>query len=388
MLKIPQKTEYVINTLLSAGFEAYIVGGCVRDMLLGKTPNDFDITTSAEPDEIIALFPKTVPTGIKHGTVTVIVDSEPIEVTTFRTEGEYTDCRRPDKVTFVKSLEEDLARRDFTVNAMAYNKKSGLMDYFSGQKDLENKVLRAVGQAELRFQEDALRILRLFRFASVLDFNIEPNTLKAALNKAENLKNISVERIAVELKKAVIGKNLKQMSPLINSGSLEFIGFKNSPDFFILQQLPLKQSLRLFAFLYFSGCDVAKTLDLLKESNENKNYCKTLTLLMQYKIPDNKTDLKQLLSFASKEMIEDWLTIKNTMGYNTAKILNLLEEIIKNNEPYLISHLKISGDYLKKIGISGKEIGTVLENLRQLVIRCPEKNNKIDLKTEINKIKP
>ena len=271
---------------------------------------------------------------------------------------------------------------------MAYNSQKGLMDYFGGQKDLENKVLRAVGQAELRFTEDALRILRLFRFASVLDFNIEPETLKSALNKAENLKNISVERIAAELKKAVMGKNLQKMSPLINNGSLDFLGFKKTPDFFVLQQLPLKQPLRLFGFLYFSGCDVSETLDLLKESNENKNYCKNLNLLMQYKIPNSKPELKQLLSFASKENIEDWLTLKNTMGYKTAEALKFLEEIIENNEPYLISHLKISGDYLKKIGISGKEIGNVLENLKQHVIMHPEKNTKTDLKEEINKIKP
>lgn len=388
MLKIPQKTEYVINTLLASGFEAYIVGGCVRDMLLQKTPNDFDVTTSAEPDEIIALFPKTVPTGIKHGTVTVLIDSEPIEVTTFRTEGDYTDCRRPDTVTFVKSLKEDLARRDFTVNAMAYNTKCGLMDYFSGQKDLENKVLRAVGEPTLRFKEDALRILRLFRFASVLDFKIEEETLNAALSTSENLENISVERIAVELKKAVMGKNTELMKPLTDSGALNFLGFKNSPNFAVLQFLPFNLSLRLFSFLYLSGCNIEKTLSLLKESNENKNYCKTLLNLMEYEIPNTKPQLKQILSVSSPNTFKDWLLFKTALGYETESAANLLNEVTENNEPYLISHLKISGEYIKNTGISGKEIGTVLETLRQLVIKHPERNTKAILKEEINKIKP
>ncbi len=181
MFKIPQNALLVINRLTQNGYKAYIVGGCVRDILLDKTPHDFDITTNAKPNEIISLFEKTVPTGIKHGTVTVILRDEPIEVTTFRTDRDYTDNRRPDNVTFVDDLKEDLARRDFTVNALAYNKTEGLKDFFGGQDDLQNKILRAVGNPEKRFREDALRILRLFRFASTLGFSIEEQTLNDAI---------------------------------------------------------------------------------------------------------------------------------------------------------------------------------------------------------------
>ena len=222
MLKIPEKIKFVLRTLTQNGYEAYIVGGCVRDSLLGITPSDYDVTTSAKPEEILGLFDKTVPTGLKHGTVTVIIENEPIEVTTFRTEGEYKDFRHPQNVEFVTDLREDLSRRDFTVNAVAYNETVGLVDLFGGLSDLENKILRSVGDSDKRFKEDALRILRLFRFASQLEFTPEEKTLKSALKLQNGLKNISKERIFSEIVKAVNGKNPKAILPLINSGGLEF----------------------------------------------------------------------------------------------------------------------------------------------------------------------
>ena len=191
MLFIPPNVEFVIETLQKNGYEAYVVGGCVRDMLTGKTPHDFDVTTDATPEEVIKLFEKTVPTGIKHGTVTVLIGGTPVETTTYRTEGNYKDHRRPESVSFVKSLREDLSRRDFTVNAMAYNSKDGVKDYFSGREDIEKSILRAVGDPEKRFNEDALRILRLFRFSSVLKFKPDGATLAAALKFADLLKEIS-----------------------------------------------------------------------------------------------------------------------------------------------------------------------------------------------------
>ena len=194
---LPKKIEYVLDTLINSGHSAYIVGGCVRDLLCGKKPHDYDITTSALPHETQALCDKTVATGIKHGTVTVIIDGEPIEVTTFRTEHEYSDSRHPESVNFVSNVAEDLARRDFTVNAMCYNHIDGLLDLFGGKEDINNKVLKSVGEAKTRFSEDALRILRLFRFAATLDFTIEKNTFNAAIKCAPSLKNISAERIKI-----------------------------------------------------------------------------------------------------------------------------------------------------------------------------------------------
>lgn len=173
VFEIPQKVEIIINILEKAGYEAYAVGGCVRDALLGRTPNDWDITTSAKPEQVKALFHRTVDTGIAHGTVTVLLEKEGFEVTTYRVDGEYEDGRHPKEVTFTACLEEDLKRRDFTINAMAYNPRKGLVDLFEGQKDLENKVIRCVGDPLERFTEDALRIMRAVRFSAQLGFFLE-----------------------------------------------------------------------------------------------------------------------------------------------------------------------------------------------------------------------
>lgn len=377
MIKIPPKTEYVIEQLEKNGFEAYIVGGCVRDMLLGLEPFDFDVTTSAKPEQIMELFHKTVPTGIKHGTVTVIIDKEPIEVTTFRTESGYSDSRHPENVEFVTSLAEDLSRRDFTVNAIAYNNRSGIIDCFGSMRDLESKTLRAVGAPSKRFSEDALRILRLFRFAATLNFSIDERTLDAALNQSGGLKNISRERIAAELKKAVMGQNIKAISPLIESGALGFLGLNGCPDFSKLEILNKKPMLSLFAFLYFADCDVVTVLDELKESNSNKKYAADMLKLLKLDTPKTKTDLKLLLGDFSYETLTDYIEFKkNLTNENLNHLKDLLNEIISNNEPYLISHLNINGEELKGFGISGRKIGETLELLKNFVINNPESNTK------------
>lgn len=202
--EIPSKVETIIHTLEAAGFEAYAVGGCVRDALLGRTPNDWDITTSATPEQVKALFHRTVDTGIAHGTVTVLLDKDGFEVTTYRVDGEYEDGRHPKEVTFTASLEEDLKRRDFTINAMAYNPKKGLVDLFGGQEDLEKKVIRCVGDPLERFTEDALRIMRAVRFSAQLGFSLEENTRNGLAVLAPNLKHVSAERIQVELVKLLV----------------------------------------------------------------------------------------------------------------------------------------------------------------------------------------
>ena len=378
MLKIPEKIQYVIETLESKGFEAYIVGGCVRDYLLGKVPHDFDVTTNALPCDIQRIFEKTVPTGIRHGTVTVIVEKEPVEVTTFRTEGQYTDCRRPDKVEFVTDLKSDLERRDFTVNAMAYNNTVGLVDCFGGRDDLEKGILRAVGAPEKRFNEDALRILRLFRFSSQLDFSIEENTLNAALKLQKGLEKISRERIFTELFKAVAGENPDALAPLIKSGGLEFLNIKNLPDFSILKKCRENNSLAFFSFVFLSGAG-NDVLDELKCSNALKNYCKALSELLTMPKPQNKTEIKEMLNISGVPVFEDFLTFLSARGDDTEKIYKLLTEITENQEPYRISDLKISGKELIKLGLKGNEVGNALENLRKFVIEYPEKNNKADL---------
>lgn len=369
MFKIPEKIEYVIETLNKNRYEAYIVGGCVRDILLSKTPHDYDVTTSATPDEIISVFDHTVPTGIKHGTITVLINGEPIEVTTFRTDGEYLDARRPDSVQFVRNLKDDLSRRDFTVNAMAYNHVAGLCDLFEGQKDLKNKTLRAVGDPETRFNEDALRILRLFRFASTLNFEIEPQTFDAAIKCSPLLKKVSVERVMTELKTAVTGENLRVIKPLIDCGGLSFIGIDTCPDFDLIKSHSDKPNLCLYLLL--SGevkCD-------LKLSNKEKAYIDGLNKLMPMPY-DTKADIKRCLALTNEEITRDFLALKNTTDA-------LLNEILETKEPYLIGHLKITGNDLIEKGIKGEKIGEILNGLQQKVIDDPTFNTKAKLLKEI-----
>ena len=366
MLKIPEKIKFVLNTLTQNGYEAYIVGGCVRDSLLGLIPSDYDVTTSAKPQEILGLFEKTVPTGIKHGTVTVIIDNEPVEVTTFRTEGEYKDSRHPQNVEFVTDLREDLSRRDFTVNAMAFNETVGLVDLFGGVSDIKNKILRAVGDSDKRFSEDALRILRLFRFASQLEFTIEEKTLNSALKLQNGLENISKERIFSELCKAVNGKNPKAILPLIKSGGLEFLGVIKTPEFATADNLDL----RLFVFLNTSSENPIKVLKTLKAPSRQIDFANKLLKLQSIKI-DSKEDIKNALFLTDFNGVSLFLQLQKEENK-----LKILDEVIKNKEPYLISHLAVSGEDLKELGFKGKEIGEMLERIRQEVVKSPEKNRK------------
>ena len=203
-IELPLKVNKIITTLQQNGYEAYAVGGCVRDSILGREPEDWDITTSAMPEETKALFQKTFDTGIEHGTVTVLLEKEGFEVTTYRIDGKYEDNRHPREVTFTRSLKEDLLRRDFTINAMAYNEKDGLVDIFGGIDDLQKGMIRCVGNARERFSEDALRILRGIRFAAQLGFSIEEETRQGMKELAPTLQNISAERVQVELIKMIV----------------------------------------------------------------------------------------------------------------------------------------------------------------------------------------
>lgn len=207
VIELPKQVKQIIDTLQESGYEAYAVGGCVRDAILGKKPQDWDITTSALPKQVKALFRRTIDTGIQHGTVTVLLDREGFEVTTYRVDGAYEDGRHPTEVAFTASLAEDLKRRDFTINAMAYNERSGLVDLFHGAEDLKQGIIRCVGVAKERFSEDALRILRAFRFSAQLDFSIEEETLSAAKELAGTLKKISAERIYAELVKLLMSEH-------------------------------------------------------------------------------------------------------------------------------------------------------------------------------------
>lgn len=375
MLFIPPEIKFIIDRLENNGFEAYLVGGCVRDMLTDIPPHDYDITTSAPPEITLSLFQKTVPTGIKHGTVTVLHKGFAAEVTTYRADGEYGDHRRPESVTFVKSLKEDLARRDFTVNAIAYNENEGIKDFFGGREDIKNKTLRAVGEPQKRFTEDALRILRLFRFASVLGFTPEKETLNAALKCAPLLESISAERISAELKKAVNGKNPAALKPLTDIGGLKFIGIKN-PDYSKI--IPLHGAgLALFGLIYSSADDLMSALCFLKLSNKEKKLYENILTLLSLPFPQGKREIKEMLFKTDPDAVEKYLYFeKYYFGTDTENALNMLREISENGEPYRISDLKIGGKELIDIGIGGEKIGVTLENLRKCVVSNPELNRR------------
>ena len=222
-MQIDSGAEWIVNRLEQAGYEAYVVGGCVRDALMGMQPKDWDITTSARPEKVKAIFPKTFDTGIEHGTVSVLYDHTVYEVTTYRIDGDYSDHRRPDHVLYTSLLYEDLARRDFTINAMAYHPQRGLVDYFSGQQDLKEKRIQCVGEAEQRFEEDALRMLRAVRFSARLAFSIEDATLRAIRKKAPSLAHVSRERVADEVTQILRCQHPEGLSRIVDTGLAPWI---------------------------------------------------------------------------------------------------------------------------------------------------------------------
>ncbi len=386
MQKIPNDALKIIKILKTHGFEAFIVGGCVRDLLLGKSPNDYDITTNALPEQTKALFEKTVDTGIKHGTVTVIINNKPFEVTTYRTESGYDDMRRPTSVSFVTDIKEDLSRRDFTINAMAYNEDFGLVDCFGGKTDLDRKILRAVGNPNVRFSEDALRILRLFRFASTLNFKIERKTKNCALSLCDNLKHISAERVSAELKKAVTGENVNALKPLIKKGGLASFGIKNCPDLSVISSLPDSEDLRLFALLKLCECDFYTVVNNFKLSNKQKRFFSSLESLMFITEKSSDPQIKLALSIANKDILLSLCDYKSAVqkkSYDNIK--QKCERIIKSAEPYKISHLKIKGEDLLLLGLKGDEIGNTLNLLCEKVRENPILNQKEALLKLINK---
>ncbi len=359
-LKLDKNTEYIIKNLEDNGFEAYAVGGCVRDMLMDREVNDFDITTSALPEEIKKIFSShtVIETGIKHGTVTILIHRQPYEVTTFRTEASYTDSRHPDSVKFVRDLTEDLARRDFTMNAIAYSTSKGIIDPFNGLTDIKNKTIRAVGNPFVRFQEDALRILRGIRFSSVLGFEIEEETKQGIFSLAPNIKKVSSERIYIELKKLILGKTaqetIKDYYPIIS----QIISING--DYKLINRLPLDYRMR---FSCLCGDSVTDALNYLKADNETKNLCEIL--VTSTTIPKDIPQLKNYISVLGEE---NALFVSNYRRclYNEDRE-NLIQKIISSGEPIFLKDLAINGKDLIKIGIKGEEIGKTLKHLLNLV---------------------
>ncbi len=372
---IPEYICRCIDTIEQTGHEAWCVGGAVRDLCMGLVPHDFDIATSAECHFAAALFPKAVMTGEKHGTFTAVINSVPVEITTFRVDGEYRDNRHPDTVAFVRNLDEDLKRRDFTVNAMAYHPNRGLRDPFSGLEDISKRTLRAVGNPDRRFKEDALRILRLFRFAAQLDFNIDNITLKAAFGNMPLLKNISAERIYSELKKVLLSVRPDKALPLFEYG-MEFIGL---PRFGIERNfcsLPTDVAVRAAALCYLANADTAAVMHNLKADKKTAKAAVVFNNYIKKGVTSDFTEFKRQFSAMPPDKWEQLsCALKILRGMDSVYIKEYSRRIIDENHPFCISDLAISGETLKKIGFSGSNIGAELEKLLELCIENPALNN-------------
>ena len=370
-MQLPDYVLRCLETLKKQNIEAYLVGGCVRDMLLSKTPHDFDMTVNCPPETIQSIFPKTIDTGLKHGTVSVVIDSHLVEITQMRKDGAYSDHRRPDCYYPAQNIHADLKRRDFTINAMAMDASGAIIDDFDGRGDLAKGVIRAVGDATVRFEEDALRILRAFRFASQLAFVIEPATLSAALQKQSLLQNISVERIFSELVKCVTGQNPQSLEPLLKSGGLAFLGLEFCRPLAPLTRLPDVREVRFAAFLQLCGSDPRAVCTALKTDKRLLKQCVFIAQKLNAGLTLNKETVKKIV-FES--------------DFQTARYLLLLYDVLQNrafpfpeeiqNEPIFLKDLAVNGRDMQALGIEPTRISTVLRALCERVHQNPKLNQK------------
>jgi tRNA nucleotidyltransferase (CCA-adding enzyme) len=429
-ITLPNKVTQIIQRLEAAGFESYIVGGCVRDTLLNRTPDDWDITTSATPAQVKSLFPHTIDTGIKHGTVTVLISHEGYEVTTYRIDGEYKDNRHPDKVIFTPNLADDLKRRDFTINAMAYNDKTGLVDLFGGLADLNNHTIRCVGNAHERFNEDALRILRAVRFSAQLGFDIESDTQTAIKDLAPNLENISAERIQTELVKLLTSPHPDYIRDAYRLGITKVILPELDRAFATPQNNPHHmynvgehlmhavinvrndKSLRIAALLHDIGKPDTKTTDengidhfhghvekseelaakilkRLKFDNDTITKVRKYVKYHDLTVEPTQKALRRAVNKIGIDYFPQVLEIRraDTLAQSDYKRLEKLEKldtlkalfdkILEQNQCVSLKDLAVTGNDLIAIGVpKGRRIGEILSNLLNDVIENPENNNR------------
>lgn len=405
-INLPPKVRYIINKIYENNYEAYIVGGCVRDAILGFEPNDYDITTSASPNTIQEIFKdfKCIETGIEHGTVSVVIEDEIFEITTYRIEGEYKDHRRPDKVDFTDRLEEDLKRRDFTINAMAYNEKKGLIDLFGGKEDLNNKIIKTVGNPYDRFNEDGLRMIRAIRFSSKLNFTIEKETLKAIYDKSFIINNISLERITDEFTKIILSDKPENIKYLFETKLLKYLNISNEDDIGKLKQFyneivilkkinkNLEKRLALLDYIVEKNNINCKSFcnELIYSKKVIKNHNIILTLLKNIEIDHlNKVEIKKILSGVDRNLLEEYLDISRIIYDKEKKvdeIIDILSEIEENNECYIIKNLKVNGRDIMSLGYKNKEVGEVLNYLLEIVIEDYTVNKKDLLIKKIKEI--
>ena len=419
---MPKGAEFIIRSLENAGFEAYIVGGCVRDGILGRDPEDWDITTIAKPDEIKRIFSHTVDTGIEHGTVTVLVPPEEVErgirsfeVTTYRIDGEYTDHRHPNAVSFTGSLEEDLARRDFTINAMAYHMERGIIDPFHGQEDLEKKIVRAVGKAKDRFAEDALRMMRGIRFSAQLDFSLDEEAYLGIESLKESLENVSKERIAVELWKLLASAHPDKVEMFFSTGLAPYI----TEDFPKIQEsgipkllpfAPVEKIVRFGLFLRNVPDLARKILRDLKLDRESIEGGSHFAALFSEEEVESPYALRKRIARYGLKMVRDFYEMRLALlqqdeeelysplesdlleaKRRTGEIIitkKQAESIVKERLLWItkvesekncvsLSELMLSGKDLISLGVSpGKRMGEMLQLAFDRVLQEPKENEK------------
>ena len=429
---LSEEALLVITELEKNGFDAFAVGGCVRDYLMGVPVNDYDITTNASTDEIKAVFSacKTIDTGIKHGTVTVLVNNIPFEITTYRLETTYSDNRHPDKVIFTKRLVDDLSRRDFTVNSIAYCPRVGFVDPYKGREDIKKRIIRCVGKPEERFNEDSLRILRGIRFASVLGFSIEDETKKAMHSCRHLIKNISRERIFTELSKLLCGKNVRTVLTEFSDISGEFIPEINAMKGFeqhnfhhiydvlthtavVCESTPPLLHLRLAALFHDIGKPSCFSLDesgtghfyshasksaLIAErclndlrcDNKTKEAVIKLIKLHDTPIEENERIIKRRLNSIGSGLFFDLIALKRADTAGLApefsvrnehfdRLEEMAREILKREDCFSLKHLNVNGNDLKLLGLNGREIGQGLQLLLEAIIDGKVSNKKKEL---------
>ncbi len=432
-IQLPNKVSEIIDKLTVAGYEAYAVGGCVRDSILGRAPNDWDITTSAKPAEVKQLFPRTIDTGIKHGTVTVMLDKEGFEVTTYRIDGDYEDGRHPKEVTFTACLEEDLKRRDFTINAMAYNNKAGLVDIFGGMEDIRRNVVKCVGDAQERFTEDALRMLRAVRFSAQLGYRIEEGTKAAIRMMASNLKLISAERIQAELIKLVTSPHPDYLRVAYETNITRQIlpefdlcmeTAQNNPHhcysvgehiLHSMQEIEAQKVLRLGMLFHDIGKPQTLTIDE-EGITHNKGHAdvgERMTRDILHRLKFDNDTLEKVAKIVRYHDQEIGLTesgvrrAMNRIGEETfpmlfavrradiqaqsdymreekqnklARLKELYDEICRRQECVSLKNLAVSGSDLIALGMDpGREIGILLHELLDMVLENPERNTREEL---------
>lgn len=438
---LPKKVKYIIDTLMDKGYEAYAVGGCVRDSLLGRTPQDWDITTSAKPEQVKELFRHTIDTGIQHGTVTVMIDHEGFEVTTYRIDGEYEDARHPKEVLFTANLLEDLKRRDFTINAMAYNEQNGIVDAFDGIGDLDRGVIRCVGKAQERFTEDALRMLRAIRFAAQLGFEIEAETRDAIAELAGNIAKVSAERIQVELVKLLVSSHPEELKVAYETGLTrvffpEFDVMMDTPQqnphhsynvgehtIVSLQEIPADKVLRLTMLLHDVAKPVCRTTDEKGidhfYGHQDKGSEMARAILRRLKFDNDTTDrvcrlvrwhddnpeisernMRRAISRIGVEQYPALFAVKraDTMAQSAygrdeklayiAEYERMYQEILDKQQCLTIKDLAVDGKDLIQAGMKpGKELGEVLKKFLEIVLEEPEKNTKEALLQELDAVR-